>query len=152
MNDTFFITMTTRGSWLHGDERGSFDSEGNFIPPSIELFEKEKSSMNHSAFAFTPPMKEVVRQAFQEVVQQKGWKIYAITVQSNHVHIALLVSHQKGEYVRNALKSKATMRLRKANLISPTYEPWTRLGNIVTVRDSKSLNSICRYIEKHQEP
>lgn len=149
MTDTYFITMTTRGSWLHGDERGSFERNGKYLPPSIDRFEQDKALLNQPPFAFTPAMIDVVKQAFQEVAAQRGWKIYALTVQEHHAHVVLWARHEKGENVRNALKSKATMRLRRANWISPQQEPWTRLGNIIPVRDSVELNSICQYINNH---
>jgi hypothetical protein len=50
----YFITFTTRDSWLHGDERGSFRCDGDYITSASEQQTTENSVLKNPPLIFSP--------------------------------------------------------------------------------------------------
>lgn len=149
---TYFLTCTTHGTWLHGDERGSYNKFGEFIPPDELLQQSMKDKLNAPPFYLSDSMREIVRAAFVEVAENKSWTIHRMAVQHNHFHIAISADTDDPRKVFNALKSKATMRLRKAKEITADFSPWTTKGNCQTITTNVQLTKVCHYIENHNVP
>ncbi len=148
----YFLTCTTYGTWLHGDERGSFNKYGRFIPPNETLRQSIKKKLTISPFYLSDGMRDIVRLAFQEVADGKSWNICRMTVLYNHFHIVISVNLDDPQKVLSVLKSKATMRLRKAMEIAANFSPWTAKGNYLIIQTQEQLFNVCQYVDKHNLP
>ena len=142
----YFITCTTRGTWLHGNPKGSYDKNGRYIQSDNQLQEYNEQKMNHQPFLLTSDMQSIIRIAVKAFCEKNGWFIHAFSVQSNHFHLAVAASEINVKCLVARLKSNLTMRLRKVNLIDSDCHPWTRLFNSVSITTDKELERVCKYI------
>ncbi len=82
----YMITWTTYGTWLQGDERG-YVKNGRICPENKALMESNKQLQLQDAVKLSKTQQQFVRKAIAEHARLQGQLIYALSVQSNHVHI-----------------------------------------------------------------
>ncbi len=130
----YFITFSTYGTWLHGDERGSVlrhrgttDPSG-LLPPRPALERYNRSEMDQPPYHLDPQRRGIVLATALEVARHRGWKLLAIHVRSNHVH-CVIHAGTTPEKVMNDIKAYASRRLNEARLDGPGRKRWTRHGS-----------------------
>ena len=147
----YFITWTTYGTWLHGDERGSFDHHGNYIPPNWARREAEAAMLVDDPVYLTPEQRAIVDQLLVEACARLGWVLQARNVRSNHVHVVVSAAAD-GKQVRSRLKALASMRLSEHAGLDPAAGTdgarkwWTEKGNIEEVWDDRHLDASVVYV------
>jgi REP element-mobilizing transposase RayT len=114
----FFVTFTCYGTWLHGDERGSVDRDHNEwqtppLDPDEDRERREFQLLRHSPVRLESQQRSIVQQAIQEVCEHRGWRLHAINVRTNHVHV-VVTANRVGKRVLNDFKSYATRRMTEA--------------------------------------
>ncbi len=83
------ITMTTYGSWLRGDARGWVE-DGVIYPADPPLEDADRARMKHAAFRFAPDQLPAIGQWIGDaLVERLDQPIYAMTVQTWHVHVVV---------------------------------------------------------------
>jgi len=82
------ITFTTYGTWLQGDERG-YVKEGKIYPANKALMQSNKQLQLQDAILLSTAERQLVREAIINEAKTRGQKIYAISVQPNHIHIVV---------------------------------------------------------------
>lgn len=147
---TWFITIRTYGTWLHGDERGSVDDRQNrpgepFIPHAMAWEKHEGSLLKHAPVILSDEMRAAVDGALREVCQYRGWKLHESNVRTNHVH-CVVTADAKAEKVMNDLKAYATRRLRSDGLISEESKVWARHGSTPEVVTREQFARVCAYV------
>ena len=125
----YFITFTTYGTWLPGDERGSVSRRRNdpgtpVLQPSIMRRTMAVSKMKHEPMTLRAAERGLVEDTIREVCEHRGWFVQAVNVRTNHVHL-LVSAHVSGEKIMNDVKAWSTRRLRECALIAPDREVWT---------------------------
>lgn len=70
----------------------------------------------------------MVEQAIREHAAFKNWRIFALSVRTNHVHL-LINSPLPPERVMLSCKARATRALREAGLVGSDQKVWTRQGS-----------------------
>lgn len=120
----YFITFTTYGAWLHGRASGSVDRQHNrpgtpFLPVNSGLESGRRRFMRQESYTLDGPRREVVLRTIREVAEHRGWKIWAIHVRSNHVHV-VVTAPCRPEKVMIDFKTWASRRLRNALRSRPT--------------------------------
>jgi REP element-mobilizing transposase RayT len=156
---TSFVTFTCYGTWLHGDPRGSIDREHNHwqTPPleSDEIREREEFlRLKHAPVVLSTSQRRGVAAAIQEVAEHRHWKLHALNVRTNHIHI-VVTANRHGKRVLVDFKSYGTRRLKFLNDLpsacltlgddnSNEYRVWTRGGS---ARPVGSENAFRRAIE-----
>jgi REP element-mobilizing transposase RayT len=147
----YFITFRCYGTWLHGDARGSMDRHTNVydtpaLPPDPSWERRERTLMRHTPLFLTPVMRESVHSAIADLCEHHGWLLYALAVQSNHVHVVVAAAGQPAERVMAALKARATRDLRASGLIEPDRRVWSRHGSTRYVWTERDLDGACAYV------
>jgi REP element-mobilizing transposase RayT len=151
----FLITWTTYGTWLHGDERGSFDHHGNYIPPDPRRYEAAAAMLVEGPVYLTPEQRAVVDALLVEACARRGWVLHARNVRTNHVHV-VVSAPVDGEQVRAKLKALAAARLTEHAGLQPSpgkdgaRKWWTEKGNIEEIWDDRGLESANRYVTELQ--
>ncbi len=122
----YFITFTTRGSRLHGCEKGSVNRKGEYIEinPNWENF--DKSEMTNQPIVLSSIQRKIVQNALKSCCEKKKWTLHIVAVQSNHVHILLSANEQTFDFVATALKAAATNALHKSGEFEKNVKIWTR--------------------------
>ncbi|MEQ8769138.1 MAG: transposase [Phycisphaerales bacterium] len=129
----YFLTWSCRGSWLHGDDRGSVDRDHNrpgapLVMPDPGRRNEFRQTLTNDPVTLSPRQRSVVAQAVHDVCDRRGWKPLAVNARSTHVHVVLQAPHTTPERAMQQLKAWATRALREDD---DTLPPglWTRHGS-----------------------
>ncbi|MEO7658062.1 MAG: transposase [Pyrinomonadaceae bacterium] len=130
----YMITFRCYGTWLHGDERGSVGRRrsniyGNAkIKPSETLRRIDTDNIVGSPFNLGAIERKIVDDAIREVCHVRGYRLFALSVRTNHVH---LVVNNGGnvERMMDSFKAYSTKALRNTNRIHDDIKPWSRHGS-----------------------
>lgn len=150
----YFLTFTCYGTWKHGDERGSVDKEHNkfgqeYCKPSLTRERVHSNKLQHEPVLIDAALRGVIETAIREVCENRGWKLYAINVRTNHVHVVVW-SNIDPERTMSSFKAWATRRMREAGLIGKDSKFWTRHGSTRWVNTPKGLDAVCSYTRDGQ--
>jgi REP element-mobilizing transposase RayT len=148
----YLITITTYGTWLHGDERRSIDTHRNFNafgaasrPPDPTLKQVMAAKMNSREMTFDQRQRDVVRDAISEVCRHRTYRLYALSVRSNHAHV-VTGAETRPEIVADSFKAYTTRKLREYGLIDPNVKPWSRGRSRRYLWKSHHVNAAIDYV------
>ncbi len=152
----YLITWTCRGTWLHGDPRGSvLRVGGQGLPAPLEadagLEARTRRKLTSPRVCLSPHARRVVEGAIARVCAARAWRAHAVAVRSNHVHIVVTSPGYRPEDVMRQLKSWATRALRQNGLVGADAPPWTRHGSTRYLWDDPSLAAAVEYVEEWQD-
>src|SRR5207249_9910592 len=90
----FFITFACYGTWLHGDPRGSVDRDHStygtpYLPPDRGRCAREQAQLRASPYLLDASRRQVVLEAILALARRKAWRLWAVHVRSNHVHVVI---------------------------------------------------------------
>ncbi|QDU06728.1 Transposase IS200 like protein [Gimesia aquarii] len=153
MNDpfTYFITWTTYGTWLPGDQRGwRKTSKGNQQPQPL-LEEWSRNQMNEPPVLLNQLQRNKVETVCYEHAQIRGWLVHAINVRSNHIHV-VVTANLAPKKIRDQFKANATRVLRQHPDPVKSGKVWTR-GRDIQIVDAgeNSLERVIVYIDEPQD-
>jgi REP element-mobilizing transposase RayT len=128
----YLITIRTRGTWLHGDERFSVDTHDGLNifgtpkrPKNSNLTKVMSAKMTDPPFRLNKQQRRVVMAAIEEVCRVRDYTLHALSVRSNHAHVVVRAP-VRPENIANTFKAYATRKLRESSLIDDTVRPWSR--------------------------
>ncbi len=150
----FFITFTTYGSWLPGDERGWIDRSRISTGDAVRAGDPARHARNASSCSsrrvtLSGQMRAVVEQAIRATCVAAEWEVIALWVGQNHVH-ALVASGCSATRTLSRLKGQATFALRQASLLAPNSALWSRQGSTRYLWKQQSVTQVQYYIEQMQ--
>lgn len=156
----YHAIFTTYGTWLPNDPRGSYSKEvyneqlralgtvkyGRQSPaPSgtklMRFWTAATPRLSHAPFFIDNDTRPIVAAGFRAVVQRLGIEVAACAIMNDHVHLLVLRSKYRIEYIVNQLKDAATRALRLK------HSPWTRGCWKVFINDTESLAAATDYIK-----
>ena len=127
----YFFTWTTYGTWLPGDARGWVDRHDHQVKQAdLHRQTKARKRMREQPVRLLDRQMQVVQDAIYETSDVRGWKIHAIAVHTNHVHVAISVSDKEPEQVLRILKAYSTRALKRERGNNHRQHWWTRSGSI----------------------
>ncbi len=155
----YHAIFTTYGTWLPNDPRGSYSKEiysnqlkalgrikygrQNAVPPKnllIRFWTGATPRLSRPPFFIDDDTRPIVAAGFRTVVQRLSIEVAACAVMNNHVHVLVLRSKYRIEYIVNQLKGGATQALKLK------HTPWTRGCWKLFITDSESLLAAADYI------
>jgi len=158
----YHAIFTTYGTWLPNDPRGSYSKEiynkqlkllgtikygrQNPQPKHEELFKFRTvaaSRLSRPTILLNEKRRSTVADAFGKVVKRLGLQIPACAIMKNHVHILILRSKYRIEYLVNQLKGAATKDLKLKQT------PWTRGCWKVFINNNEALSAAIKYIQSN---
>lgn len=108
----YFLTWSTYGTWLPGDECGWIEyGHGWHLPDSARKLEAG-ARMTEDACRLDNEQRQVVERQVAETCQLRGWDLHAVNCRSNHLHVVVTASPAP-KIVRNQLKAWCTRRLKE---------------------------------------
>ena len=143
----YFLTFTVRGSWRHGDSRGSWKRNGRFVEPDPNINSAPNKNVPHY---FSGEERQVIENAMKEVCDERQWILHEKSVLRNHVHVVVTAPDILPEKVMKLLKAKATMRLRKNGFVGADEKIWTQHGSTKYLFDDESFQTVCEYVRQQQ--
>lgn len=131
----YFITFTTYGTWLPGSAkgRGSVDDEHNvygtpFVEPNAKREQAARDAMIQAPYVMNAAEREIVCKAIVELARERGWKLWAVHVRSNHVHVVVSAERDPGR-IMSDMKARASRDLTLAGFDNAERRRWTRHGS-----------------------
>lgn len=128
----YLITFRTYGNWLHGDKRYSVDVHRDMniygaskVLPNDRLSDLMRRNMKNRSFALDMQQRALVSEAMNEVCQYRQYRILALNVRTNHIHV-VVSAQEKPEKITDTFKQYATRKLRERKAIDLNTQPWSR--------------------------
>ncbi|MDZ4685610.1 MAG: hypothetical protein SH850_11145 [Planctomycetaceae bacterium] len=139
----YFITWSTYGSWLPGDERGWVETGRPGIQaPDEERFLHTDRNLFFDPVVLTQSQREVVAAAIVDHCAFRSWTLHAKNPRTNHVHV-VVTSDLPPEVTRDQLKSWVSRRLNES--FGKRQVWWTRYGSTRWIWDETSLEDAINY-------
>ncbi len=150
----YFITFTTYGTWLHGRDTGSVDREHNqpgtpFLPADAAREQARRRQMAQPEYTLDDERRRVVLATILEVAKHRRWKVWAVHVRTNHVHVVVSAA-AKPEKVMNDFKAWASRRVREATDEAADRDRWTQHGSTRYLWTEESLEEKIIYVLDEQ--
>lgn len=151
-----FLTFRAYGTWLHGNERGSVDSDHNKLGTPRLAFNPARRSYEQRLLARAPVYlgrrrREATRQAITRTCALRGWYLHALNVRTNHVHL-VATADVSPKSVLAALKAVATAEMRRLGYWTDVRSPWAEGGSARSIWTAKSLGRAIEYVLHRQGP
>ncbi|MBQ9812366.1 MAG: transposase [Thermoguttaceae bacterium] len=150
----WFVTFSTFGSWLPGDERGSHRWNGDAIKPNRALQSFVQIGMRREPVRLiNASERQCAFQAIVESCKKRGWSLGALNVRTEHVHMLVYTElEEESETIAQAVKSKATQRLRRYFERFKADEPvWSRGYDSLKVENLDMWRETVKYTLLKQE-
>jgi len=154
MPRAYFLTWTTYGTWLHGDERGSVDYRHNvygrpLLEPSDRRRAVRTAQLRSSAFVLNADARAIVRETIARHCEVRSWELLELNVRTNHAHVVVGAASGPDEMM-SQFKAWATRRLREAGVDSREQRVWSEGGSTRYLWDEESVARACRYVRDGQ--
>ena len=147
----YLITFRCYGTWLHGDERGSYRRSSGVIPgvlripPRPCLKQAEIKQLTHGPVRLNKRQRSTVEHAVRQVCLHRKYRLRAISVRSNHGHTVVSALNDP-EPILDAFKSYSTRALREAALLGKNVRPWARHGSTIYLWKERDVEKAVEYV------
>ena len=158
----YFLTWSTYGTWLPGDERGWIErGKGWQLPDPIRKLEAG-ARMSEDACRLDGEQRDVVERQVAETCKIRGWELHAVNCRSNHLHVVVAAS-QAPKIVRSQLEAWCTRRLKELEADRQLTEGrmmdhatirenwWAERGSQRFINDEESLEAANLYVRDGQD-
>jgi REP element-mobilizing transposase RayT len=163
----WLLTSTTYGTWLPGDQRGFVspvkdELSGGLVLHNIpgtpcdadipELLLAARQRMKGPAVRFIMAQASVVLDQFRETAGVRDWRLLAVAVMSNHIHIVCRVPGDPDpSTLLRDFKSYASRALNRRwpRPMSGTW--WTESGSKRKLADERAVIAAIDYVY-HRQP
>ena len=151
--------FTTYGTWLPNDPRGSYSKEiysqqlwmlgcikygrQNSAPARdvlTKFWAAAAPELSRPPFFIDDRSRPIIAAGFSRVVQRLAIKIPACAIMNDHVHVFVLRSRYRIEYIVNQLKGAATRALKLKRT------PWARGCWKLFIKDTDALLAAVEYV------
>ena len=163
----WFLTWTTYGSWLPGDQRGfvgeAVDEDGQRRPhnephspsamPSAALAQFSREQLVGPPILLNVSQADALLEQFLETTAYRRWLLVAVGIMRTHLHTVIGVTGDpKPEKILNDLKSYATRRLNQngSRPVSETW--WSRSGSKRKLAGEQDVEAVVEYIHRQPNP
>ena len=146
----YFLTWTTYGTWLPGDERGwNRKGEHDSLPWNMAKQESAAADLKESPFVLSTTDRNLVETTIRKHCEIRDWELRAVSVRSNHVHIVVTASATKPETAVAQFKAWCTRNLKSSHPDRERF--WTEGASTRWINDDTSLASAIEYTLEAQD-
>jgi REP element-mobilizing transposase RayT len=147
----YLITFRCRGTWLHGDERGSTDRHHHVyraphIAPNRQWHAFNRGILKFDPVTLTAKQRDSVERAITETCEHRRWRLRALEAQTNHVHVVASIGETKPALALNAFKANATRQMRQDGNWADDVSPWADKGSERYLWNERSLTLAVDYV------
>jgi REP element-mobilizing transposase RayT len=149
----FFLTWTTYGSWLPGDDRGWVDGRGGCHAPEPLRAAAARRRMTEETVTFEGPQRVAVEEAIAAHCRVRGWHLHAVQCRLQHVHVVVTAIERAPGDVMTQLKSWCTRALKElagSRGAAPRKRWWTEGGSQRHIFHEGDLASVVAYVNECQ--
>lgn len=163
----WFLTWTTYGTWLPGDERGFVSPKFDGPVPErrnnrigipydrggAELHRLAEEKLIGDPVYLSLPQAELVHVQVEETATHRDWRILAGAIMTWHVHLVVGVpgDPEPSDLMRD-FKSHASRKLNRAGHRPAGAKWWTENGSKRKVRNQRHLENVVAYVLTQDAP
>ncbi len=148
----FFLTWTTYGTWLPGDERGWVRRGGGLQAANPARKKAAQERMTESPCTLDIEQRALVERTVAEHCALRGWQLHAVSCRTAHVHV-VVSADRKPKTVASQLKAWCTRKLKTLDCSRGARRRenwWTERGSERYLGDQESLEAAIRYVRDCQ--
>ena len=146
----FFLTWTTYGTWLPGDERGwNRKGELSTLGPSRARNESALDELKETKFVLSKQDRKVVESTIHRHCNIRGWTLHAMNARSNHAHIVVSAAQYKPETVVAQFKAWCTRKLKEHHPTRRRF--WTQGASCRWINQESELATAIDYTLEAQD-
>jgi REP element-mobilizing transposase RayT len=146
----FFITWTTYGTWLPGDERGWQQwGKGGVQAPNEFLKKTAESKMKVAEFELSNQDRKIVKKTIEKHCEIRNWTLHKVNARSNHVHVVVTAPGYDPETVRDQFKAWCTRKLKASHSHRERF--WTEGASCRSINHEEDLVAAIEYAGDGQE-
>ncbi len=153
----YFLTWTTYGSWLPGDNRNWVDKQGEFRRPDVGCQNAARERMTENELTFEIDQRQIVENTIAEHCRIRNWQLHAVAARNQHIHVVVSAVGRTPNDVMGQLKAWCTRKLKDhertsgAKVVRKNW--WTQRGSKRWLNGTKSIGAAVRYVlEEQGEP
>ncbi len=144
----YFITWTTYGSWLPGDERGwRARGKPGIQQPDPKRKERAERLMSGDPVVLTLPQRTVVETTIKAHCDIRHWNLHAVNARTNHVHVVVTAEAEPAK-VMDQLKAWCSRHLNEQDGGKKRW--WTYHGSLEPINDEEHLVNAIQYTLERQ--
>lgn len=152
----YFLTWTTYGTWLPGDERGWVKWHGGFQQPSEPLRNYSTAKMAETAITLDSQQRELVDATIRRHCEIRGWSLHALNVRTNHVHAVVTATEHAPDIVVEQFKAWCTRKLKeldstRSEMVARRKHWWTEGASKRFINVEPDLASAVEYVLEAQD-
>ena len=163
----WFLTWTTYGTWLPGDERGFVgiapDESGNLVnhnqfgtpaaPPNLLLRESIERNLKSPPIVLSHAQATALLEQFRETTRIRGWLLIAVGIMHTHLHVVVGVPGDPDpEKILGDLKAYGSRCLNRGWTKPPGDTWWTTGGSKRKLADERAVETVVKYIRQQPNP
>jgi REP element-mobilizing transposase RayT len=156
------------GHWLSNDPRGSGSTEvrkdelqdlGEIhfgrkrVQPSREelraFYREAETRLEFPVVWFRKHFRDAIGAAFEKVIGQKGYTVWACAVCSNHAHLLVRTHRDRAEIVWNEFATASRDALRVAGMVPERHPVWSHRPYKVFLYLPAEVDDRVGYVEKN---
>ena len=152
----YFITWTTYGAWLPGDERGWFAKPGQFRPPDEKRRQEAQALMTEPALTLDPEQRSIIEATIVQHCRIRAWHLHVVNARTQHVHVVVTAPGRNPDDVTDQFKAWCTRKLKELERVrNPSngvirQNWWTQRGSKRWLNTEKSLEESITYVRDLQ--
>jgi REP element-mobilizing transposase RayT len=147
----YFLTWTTYGTWLPGDERGWIRRPGIFEEPNEKLQQYAREQLVESPLVLTLDQRRIVEETIEAHCKIRRWHLWIARARTNHVHVIVTAPGYGHDVVMDQLKAWCTRKLKAAHRDGDErIHWWTARGSKRLINDEDGLDNAILYVRDFQ--
>ena len=146
----YFITWTTYGTWIPGDERG-WNRKGlaEIQAGNSRLERSARRKMSETSFVMNDRYREIVEQTIHRHCEIRKWYLHAVNPRTNHVHVVVTAPGYDPKTVREQFQAWCTRKLKES--VCDRKHFWTEGGSGRFVNTEEELARVIQYVLEAQD-
>ena len=146
----YFLTWTTYGTWLPGDERGWNRKDDLKHQPGNQVrHESAITEMKESPFLLCDHDRKVVEETIVSHCSIREWKLHAVNIRTNHVHVVVTASNYEPKTVASQFKAWSTRVLKQEHTDRERF--WTQGASCRWINQEDELANVIEYTLEAQD-
>ncbi|MFN8742406.1 MAG: hypothetical protein ACK5YR_20940 [Pirellula sp.] len=145
----FFLTWTTYGTWLPGDERGWTDARKGKRGYEPRLYKHATDMLSEPPFTLSEFHRSIVFETISDHCNVRNWILHSCNPRTNHVHVVVTAPSRHPKDVRIQFQSWCTRRLRERGLERKNV--WTENGSERYLNTDFELEAAIKYSNEAQD-
>ena len=108
----YFLTWTTYGTWLPGDDRGWTQWHKGLQPPNEPLRQWSAAKLTEQPVTLDDEQRILVDDTIRRHCKIRNWTLQALNVRTNHIHAVVTAVNYAPETVVDQIKAWCTRNLK----------------------------------------